>query len=171
MNQQIQGAVDRLEGTTGMSARDKLNAFVDEAAALTDSKLAYFAAVNDKEDVLTMLGWSRVAMENCSMIDKPLVYPVEETGVWGDCIRERKPVIINDYPACEKVTKKGYPAGHVNVSRHANLPIWEGSHIAGVLGVGNKESDYGDEDMAILSEYAQKAWGFLKKEVVDEMSV
>jgi GAF domain-containing protein len=171
MNKQIQEAVDRLNGLKGVSARDKLNAFVDEAAALTGSKLSYFAVLNEAGDKLTMLGWSRSAMEACSMLDKPLDYPLEQTGVWGDCIREGKPVIINDYAGCTKKTKKGYPDGHVHVIRHANLPIREGSRMVGLIGVGNKETDYDEEDMEVLSTFAQKAWPFVKKEIVDEMSV
>ncbi|MBM3300870.1 MAG: GAF domain-containing protein [Deltaproteobacteria bacterium] len=171
MTQEIQAAIDRLVAMRGQSPRDLLNAFVDEAAALTGSKLSYFAVLNDVGDKLTMLGWSRAAMGECSMIDKPLDYPLEQTGVWGDCIRERRAVIINDYPGCTKVTKKGYPNGHVNVIRHANLPIWEGARMVGLLGVGNKETDYSEADMTVLSAYVQQAWAFVKKEVVDEMSI
>lgn len=167
MNQQIQDALARLHALKRLSSRHKLNAFVGEAAFLTGSKLSYFAVINDAGNTLIMLGWSRSAMDACSMLDKPVVYPLAQTGVWGDCIREHKPIIINDYPGCTKVTKKGYPDGHVSVIRHANLPIWEGSQMVGLIGVGNKETDYCDEDMEVLSTFAHGAWDFVKKEIVD----
>ena len=33
------------------------------------------------------------------MIDKPIVYQVKDTGLWGEAIRQRIPVITNDYAA------------------------------------------------------------------------
>ena len=142
-----------------------VDAFVDQAVEITKSEMGYFAVMNKAEDVLTMLGWSNSAMANCSMIDQPIVYPVEQTGLWGDAVRERQPAITNDYANSEKLTKKGYPEGHVTVVRHVNIPIWDGTHIAGVLGVGNKATDYTDEDVQAMTDYAQGIWGMLKMEL------
>lgn len=155
-------AVMRMNSMSKSSLRDKVNAFVDIAAELTDSKLGYFATMNQTEDELTMLGWSRTAMDACAMMDKPIVYPLVATGLWGDCVRERQPVITNDYQNCEKDTKKGYPDGHVTVVHHMNIPIWEGEHIAGVLGVGNKENPYGNADIELLDKYVQAVWSVVK---------
>ena len=158
----LEEAVKKMSGMGQVGLRDKVNAFVDIAAELTDSKLGYFATMNAAEDELTMLGWSRTAMDACAMMDKPIVYPLEATGLWGDCVRERQPVITNNYQECEKETKKGYPDGHVELEHHMNIPIWEGSHIAGVLGVGNKETPYSDADVELLGKYAQTVWSVAK---------
>lgn len=155
-------AVAKMNTFSNSAPRDKVNAFVDIAAELTDSKLGYYAVMNQAEDELTMLGWSRNAMDACAMMDKPIVYPLEATGLWGDCVRERQPSITNNYQECEKETRKGYPDGHVDVIHHANIPIWEGTHIAGVLGVGNKETFYTDADMELLGKYAHAVWSIIK---------
>ena len=125
---------------------------------LTDSKIAYLATMNDSEDVLTMLGWSKSAMAACMMIDKPIVYPLEQTGLWGDCVRQRQAVITNDYEASESPTKKGYPDDHVQVVRHMNVPMWDGGKIVGLIGVGNKVGEYTDEDAQKLQAFANEAW-------------
>ena len=158
----LEEAIKKMSGFEKVAYRDKINAFVDIAAELTDSKLGYFATMNATEDELTMLGWSRTAMDACAMMDKPIIYPLVATGLWGDCVRERQAVIINDYEKCEKQTKKGYPEGHVNVTRHMNIPIWEGDKIVAVLGVGNKEASYENKDAKLLSEYAQAVWSVVK---------
>ena len=129
------------------AGEDVVDVYVDEAIAITQSKIGYFAVMNENEDVLTMIGWSKTAMDACSMIQKPIIYPIVETGLWGDCVRERKPVITNDYENSTRITKKGYPDGHVEVIHHMNVPIMEGSKIVGILGVGNKESGYTEEDI------------------------
>ncbi len=47
---------------------------------------------------------------------KPIVYPIEKTGLWGDGVHEKRPVVTNDYKSLVRPTKKGYPAGHVDSS-------------------------------------------------------
>jgi two-component system, OmpR family, phosphate regulon sensor histidine kinase PhoR len=139
-----------------------LNALMDEACRLTGSSLSYFAAVNETEDVVTMLGWSMSAMSNCAMLGKPIVYVLEKMGLWGDCVRERKAIITNDYKSLKKPTKKGYPAGHVDIDRHMNVPVFEDSRIVGIMGVGNKAGDYLDGDARLLAELTRIAWPIIK---------
>jgi hypothetical protein len=136
---------------------------VNDGATLLGSTIAYYATMNDAEDVLTMVGWSKSAMEMCKVIDKPIVYPLDETGMWGDAVRERKAIITNDYAGLQKPTKKGYPAGHVKVVRHMNAPIWDGDHIAGVFGVGNKPTDYTPEDAVLIVELGKAAWPIIRR--------
>lgn len=135
---------------------------VEEAVRVLECEIGYFAVMNDAEDVLTMLGWSKSAMQACAMMDKPIVYPLEETGLWGDAVRERGAVITNDYQGLSKPTKKGYPSGHVTVQRHMNVPVWDGDHIAGVLGVGNRPAEFTAADAATLQELANRAWPHVK---------
>lgn len=156
-------AIEKLAAMKNVRRQKVIDALVEEAIRVMGSQIGYFASMNDDEDVLTMLGWSKSAMSACSMIDKPIVYPLEETGLWGDAVRERKPVITNDYAGCTKPTKKGYPEGHVKVSRHLNVPVWEGAHVAGVLGVGNKADPYTESDAATLEELARQAWVYIKQ--------
>ncbi len=139
--------------------RDFINNAITD---ITQSTLAYFATVNATETTLTMIGWSKAAMINCGMSTKPILYKVEETGLWGDAIRERKPVITNDYGKLVKPTKKGYPAGHVLVRRHMNLPIFENKRLVMVVGVGNKRDEYTLTDAHNLTEFMNEVWPSLK---------
>jgi two-component system, OmpR family, phosphate regulon sensor histidine kinase PhoR len=114
------------------------------------------------ERILTMVGWSKSAMMLCSTMNKPIVYKLQDTGLWGDAVRERKPVITNDYPSLVKPTKKGYPNGRVRVRRHMNLPIMEGQHIVMVVGAGNKQEEYTLADAKALQTFMDAAWKTLK---------
>lgn len=162
MNENVQKSVDRVKLYAGKSLDELKNAINRESCSLTGSTLGYFATIDPTEKVLTMIGWSNSAMMNCSMIDKPIVYQVVDTGLWGDAVRERKAVITNDYKGLVKATKKGYPVGHVNVVKHMNLPVIEGGKIVLVIGVGNKSADYTAADASFLSEFAAAAWPLLK---------
>jgi len=81
---------------------------MEAAVALTQSKIGYVAFVNDDETVLTMHSWSKTAMQECAIQDKPIVYPLVDTGLWGEALRQRKPIITNDYEA-PNPHKRGYP--------------------------------------------------------------
>jgi len=48
---------------------------LENVIALTGSTIGYIAFVNDDETVLTMHYWSKNAMQECAIIDKPIVYP------------------------------------------------------------------------------------------------
>jgi GAF domain-containing protein len=150
----------RESGSAGQTAL--VNRLVEEAIELTGSKLGYFAILNCTETELTMLAWSQSAMVQCSMMTRPIQYPVEATGLWGDCLRERQAVVTNDYENCTRLTKKGYPDGHVPVKRHMNVPLRSGECQVGILGVGNKEDAYTDEDAARLQTLADAAWPILE---------
>jgi two-component system, sensor histidine kinase and response regulator len=137
--------------------------FVLEAAVrLTQSRIGYLAFLNEDESVLTMHAWSKTAMKECAIIDKPIHYPVVTTGLWGEAVRQRKPVFTNDYPAPNPL-KKGYPAGHVHVQRHMNVPIFDGERIVAVLGVGNKEPPYDDSDVRQLTLLGQGMWRLIRR--------
>lgn len=155
----VEEALDRLFGMVeDYSLVEFRDAITEELNYITGSELSYFAATNLEEDTLTMIGWSRSAMGVCGVSDKPIVYDLAETGLWGDAIRERGPVITNDYQGLEKPTKKGYPEGHVHVVNHMNLPIWEGDRIVLVVGVGNKDGDYTMEDAHNVEDLMNEIW-------------
>jgi PAS domain S-box-containing protein len=140
---------------------------LEEAVRLTESKIGYLAFVNPDETVLTMHSWSKTAMAECQIVDKPIVYQVAATGLWGEAVRQRRPVITNDYPA-PNPWKKGYPDGHVHVTRHMNVPIFEGERIVLVAGVGNKEEAYDEADVRQLTLLMQGMWRLVQRRQAEE---
>ncbi len=149
-----------LSQTSGQSAIQVANYALEGAVALTGSTIGYIAFANEDETVLTMHCWSKDAMQQCAIIDKPIVYQVKDTGLWGEAIRQRKPVITNDY-AAENPHKKGIPPGHVPLTRHVNIPVFDGEKIVAVAGVGNKKENYNDDDVRQLTLLMDGMWRIL----------
>ncbi len=140
---------------------------IEGACSITGSPLAYLAFLNEEESELAMYAWSQTAMKECSMREKPVVYPVEKTGLWGEAVRQRRPVITNDYQA-PNPRKKGYPEGHPHVIRHMNIPVMDNDRIVIVAGVSNKPSDYTDNDIRELTLLMQSLWQVLKRRRAEE---
>jgi anti-anti-sigma regulatory factor len=141
---------------------------LEQAVALTGSDIGYLAFMNDDESVLTMHSWSKTAMKQCAIIDKPIVYPVASTGLWGEAVRQRRAVITNDYAAPNQL-KKGYPDGHVQVRRHMNAPVMDGSRIVLVAGVGNKVAPYDDGDVRQLTLLMQGMWRLVQRKRAEDL--
>lgn len=147
---------------TEVSLKEITNYALEKAVELTQSKIGYLAFLNEDETILTMHSWSETAMKECAISDKPIKYIVEETGLWGEAVRQRKAVITNDYVS-ENPLKKGYPEGHVHIIRHMNTPVFEKDKIVIVAGVGNKETDYTENDVQQLTLLMQGMWRIIER--------
>lgn len=135
---------------------------MESGVRLTRSTIGYLAFTNEDETVLTMHSWSKTAMAECAIQEKPVVYPVETTGLWGEAVRQRRPIITNDYQA-PNPAKKGYPEGHVRVTRHLNIPVFDGDRIVAVAGVGNKSIDYDETDVIELRLLMDGMWRLIHR--------
>ncbi|PKL58505.1 MAG: hypothetical protein CVV34_01940, partial [Methanomicrobiales archaeon HGW-Methanomicrobiales-5] len=147
--------------------KDLLNFAVDGAGTITSSPLGYLAFLNDDESELSMYAWSKSTMKECSLQEKPLVYKTAKTGLWGEAVRQRKPVITNDYAAPSSV-KKGYPPGHPEIIRHMNIPVLDGGHVVMVAGVANKSQAYTEDDVEQLSLLMQGLWQALQQRQIKQ---
>jgi PAS domain S-box-containing protein len=156
-------ALLRINQMTDASLQEIASHTMEEAVRLTQSEIGYIAFMNPEETVLTMHAWSRAAMEQCRIEEKPIEYPVAATGLWGEAVRQRRPVITNDYAASNPL-KRGIPDGHVAIRRHMNVPIFDGERIVIVAGVGNKAEAYDDADLRQLRLLMTGMWGVTQRQ-------
>lgn len=112
-------ALLKLNQMTGSSLQEITDFAHEEAIKLTKSKLGYLAFMSPDEGSLIMYSWSNHAMKECNVKDRKFIYPIETTGLWGEAVRQRKPIITNNYQEANPL-KKGYPRGHVELTRHMN---------------------------------------------------
>jgi len=150
-----------LSEMSGKPEQELTNFALERAIVLTKSMIGYLAFLNADETVLTMYSWSRVAMQDCRLLEKPIDYPLTTCGLWGEAVRRRKAVITNDYQA-PNPSKKGYPDGHIQIRRHTNIPLFDGDRIVLVAGVGNKEEPYEEDDVKQLTLMMDGMWKILK---------
>lgn len=142
--------------------KDILNYALEAAVRITGSRIGYIYLLNDDESVLTLHAWSRDVMAACSVPSPPSSYLVADTGLWGEAVRQRAPVITNDYSAPDPL-KRGCPEGHVRINRHMNLPIFYQGKIVLLAGVGNKEGSYDEEDIHQLRLLLDATWLLIEK--------
>lgn len=159
-------AILQLSQMAEASLADIVEFAMEEAVRLTQSRIGYVAFASEDESVLTMYAWSEEAMRQCDVEELPRVYPVAATGLWGEAVRQRRPIITNDY-AASNPWKRGMPAGHVPLSRHMNAPIFDGGRIVIVAGVGNKQTDYDESDLRQLTLLMTGLWRIVERKKAD----
>ncbi len=152
---------------TSAPLKELMSFAIEKAGEITASSIGYLAFVSDDETLLTMYAWSAQSMKECNIDKKPIQYPLASTGLWGEAVRQRRPVITNDYAAPSPL-KKGHPEGHVPIIRHMNIPVFDGTHIVMVAGVGNKTSDYNERDVQELSLMMSGLWNVVKQRKSEE---
>ena len=146
---------------------DLLRATLDEAEALTDSGIGFFHFLAADQRTLLLQSWStNTVARQCRAPGAGEHYPVDEAGVWVDCIRSRRAVIHNDYAALPH--RKGLPPGHAMVVRELVVPVQRGDLIMAILGVGNKPSDYTAEDTNAVAALADFVWDIVEGKRADE---
>ena len=128
------------------SIRDLMKFGLEEAVRLTGSEYGYLASVSEDGNLLNMFAWNEKANIDCKVQSKTQTYPVKDTGLWGEAVRQQKPIITNNYDA-PNMLKKGLPEGHVKMKNHMNIPVFDGNKIIFLIGVANKPADYDEIDI------------------------
>jgi len=156
-----------LQFAAAHTLNELLEATVNEAEALTGSRIGFYHFLEPDEKTLSLQNWStRTKAEYCKADGKGRHYDISAAGIWVDCIRERRPVIHNDYASLPHRT--GLPPGHVPVIRELVVPVLRGTSIVAILGVGNKPDDYTSEDVEAVAFLADFVWDITERKQAEE---
>ena len=81
-------------------SHDEITDFVlNEAIKLTGSKYGYIAFISPDEKTIQMHTWSSGIMKNFPNNNTKITIDIENVGLLGEPIRNKKPYIENDYPS------------------------------------------------------------------------
>ncbi len=139
------------------SIQELLDFALQEAIELTGSKIGYIYFYDEAKRQFTLNTWSKEVMKECAVMDPQTIYNLDSTGCWGEAVRQRKPIIINDYLQDDPM-KKGTPEGHVKLMKFLTIPVIFDGKIVAVTGVANKQTDYDDTDIRQLTLLMDNVW-------------
>jgi len=140
---------------------------LDEAEVLTGSQTGFVHFLEADQKTLKLQMWSTNTLENiCTAEGKGMHYAVDQAGVWADCVSTRAPLIHNDYASLAH--RKGLPQGHAPILRELVVPVLRNDLIVMIMGVGNKSTDYDDNDVETLSQLANLAWDNVQRKQTEE---
>jgi diguanylate cyclase (GGDEF)-like protein/PAS domain S-box-containing protein len=162
----IQARLRLVEFAARHSLDELFQKTLDEVCAITDSPIGFYHLVASDQVSLTLQAWStRTLEEFCTATGKGMHYSIDEAGVWVDCVRQKRPVIHNDYASLPH--RKGLPEGHALVVRELVVPILRAEKIVAILGVGNKAQDYTEKDIELVIYFADIALEIAERKQVE----
>ncbi len=142
-----------------------LQAFLDNALneilVMSDSRFGYIYHYEEAKKQFILNTWSKDVMADCKVVNPQSCYELDKTGFWGEAVRQRKPIILNDFQK-DHPLKKGYPEGHVAIKRFITVPIFDQDQIVAVLGLANREKPYGEGDVILLNLIMDTIWKVVK---------
>jgi len=148
------------------SKQKLLDDALDEAIKLTESKIGYIYYYDENKKLFTLNTWSKNVISQCKIMNPLTVYEFDKTGIWGEAVQQRKPIVVNDFENFNPL-KKGYPDSHIKLKRFLTLPVIQDKHIVGVVGVGNKESDYTQADVTQLALLMDAVWNMIERKRIN----
>jgi len=144
------------------SISDWLDFVLNELIRMTGSEFGYIYLFDEATNELTLNSWSKGVMPECQVVEKRTVYQLDQTGLWGEVIRQRKYMIVNDFTKSNDL-KKGYPEGHVKLNNWMAIPVFEDKSIVATVGLANKPDDYDDNDIYQVTALMSGVWNMIER--------
>ncbi|NLP30638.1 MAG: diguanylate cyclase [Clostridiales bacterium] len=139
------------------TTEEQLDFVLHECLKITESHYGYIYLYDKEGKEFILNSWTKNVMPDCSIIDKKTVYKLEKTGIWGEVVRQGKPIVVNDFDAPNSL-KKGYPEGHVIIHKFMSIPVIISNRIVAVVGLANKKEDYTDNDVYQIVALMNGVW-------------
>jgi PAS domain S-box-containing protein len=160
-NKRLQRLADILQHPSE-TVQEFLDYTLEQALQLTDSKYGYIYHYHEERREFFLNTWSRDVMPECAVVNPQTCYALDQTGLWGEAVRQRRPIMVNDFQAAQPL-KKGYPTGHVHLTKFLTVPIFRGDRIVGVVGVANKYTDYTETDIFQVQLLMDAVWSVTER--------
>ncbi len=131
----------------------------EKAVIITDSKVAFFGVIdeNKNDSSFRIIACSDSSLEECDIKNLPTNIRIEDGDIWAEAIRNRAPVILNDYQIPNPL-KKGIPPGHLKISRILLFPLFDKERAIAFIAVGNKSAEYNQADIKRLNAFMTQVW-------------
>ncbi len=124
---------------------------------LTASPIGFCNFMVSDGEVFTAAAWASLdEATTCPIESQGLHHVLSKAGIWADCARERRPLVYNDYHA--QSHRNGLPEGHVPLTRILTVPVFRSDKIVAVFALGNKQTDYTEQDVQTVSGFVDLAW-------------
>ena len=151
----LPGISDQLDEVAFMQSAQEL------AEDLTGSQISFIHLVNRDETTIELAAWSRRTLEHYCTAAFDKHYPVSQAGLWADSLRQKRPMVFNDYASSQD--RRGLPEGHAELKRMITVPVIDNANVVMLAGVGNKLTDYVDIDVETVRLIANQIWLIVKK--------
>ena len=130
-------ALVRLSEMDCSSLAELLNATLEEVVALSESVYGFIYFYSEETRRLALQARSLGAPAAPAIADRPRAYDLSETGIWGEAVRQRRPLVVNEF-ASQDPLKRGHLEGHAESMRLMTVPVITRGRVVAVVGVAEQ---------------------------------
>jgi PAS domain S-box-containing protein len=135
------------EYSSKLPLKELLQRFLDETERLAESQLSFLYFSENNRDTPEIQIWSTNTLKHFSNIQSAISHYLSD--LWTESIETCLPIIDNDILQVEG-NPKGFRRGLV-------VPVFRGKNIVSVMGFGNKQINYDNDDIKIVTRMAEIA--------------
>jgi len=144
------------ERDDGIDEQEFMQYGIDLIEEITSSHIAFIHLVHSDQQNIELITWSHSTLAHYCSAAFDSHYPAAQAGIWAEALRQRIPMVFNDYASA--IGKRGLPEGHSHLERLISLPVLDDGLVRMIVGVGNKDEDYTDEDVKSVQLIANSIW-------------
>ncbi|MDY0151501.1 MAG: PAS domain S-box protein [Candidatus Cloacimonas sp.] len=142
---------------------------LSEIIILSESSNGYIFFYSEDKQEAEAFSWTREQDTQKKNPRQKKSYHLDDTGIWGEAIHNRKP-FINNAVHVPKIPQKGMPKIHPQLKKLMAIPVFCDGKIEAVLGLMNKAADYDETDALQLTLIMDSVWKIVKgKRQEDEL--
>ncbi|MBM0103957.1 PAS domain S-box protein [Steroidobacter sp. S1-65] len=127
---------------------------IEQAMEITRSPLGYLYFVDPVQKTITLAAWRDGSRPQVVMADSE-PQPLGRAALFTDCVRSKHVMSSND------MTRKPQNDGLPDLTRYLAVPMLSGDEVVAVLGVGNRETSYNEDDQRTVAGLADGVWRVL----------
>jgi PAS domain S-box-containing protein len=127
---------------------------IDQALEVSRSPLGYLYFVDNAQKTMTLAAWRDGSRPQVVMADSE-PQPIGRAMMLSECVRGKHATWTND------LTRKPQNDGLPDLTRFLAVPMLSGDEVVAVLGVGNRDANYGEEEQRALVALADGVWRVL----------
>jgi diguanylate cyclase (GGDEF)-like protein/PAS domain S-box-containing protein len=165
-NLRLNKALLKLSTSSDLLTPELLGLSLESAVRLTQSRDGFITLIEEGQSDTGIWVWSKSTAQKCNVPDGFSKLPVSRAGYWADAIRQKRPVMMNEFKDRENVE---LPEGHIPVKRFLSVPVLEGGRVVAAVGIANKKTNYTDRDQMTLSLVMSNVWALIRRRRSDEL--
>lgn len=124
------------------------------AEEITRSKFGYIDEINQETGKLDAIaisdpGWNVCRMQDKSGHGQKVAAGFSIAGLHGQVLRQGAPIVTNAPSA--HPSSMGTPKGYAPLSAFLGVPFKRGGEVVGLIGLGNRDGGYGEDDLAAVN--------------------
>ncbi|HTU57723.1 MAG TPA: GAF domain-containing protein, partial [Polyangiales bacterium] len=127
---------------------------IEQAMEVARSPLGYLYFVDNAQKTMTLAAWRDGSRPQVVMADSE-PQPIGRAMMLSECVRGKHATWTND------IARKPQNDGLPDLTRFMAVPMVSGDEVVAVLGVGNREANYSEEDQRVLAALADGVWRVL----------